>query len=495
MISNIFIKDIKWLALAQIFLRAKGLIVIPLITHSLGATNYGVWTQIIAVAALAMPFIIWGMNRGFIRYASGEDIDKQLSLYNAWLSWVFFWVLVVAIPIVLFRDEISSFVLQDGTDGSELILFTIGWCLANGLFQTFTVWLQASGQSAFFSIALVLQSLFSLLAIILYLLLDGSLMLLVSLTVGVELLFIFSLLVHHFFKYGWHRPDYSQLKVVFLFSYPLMPITFANLGINWGDRVVLLQYLTISDIGIYNLIHGLAMMIVQTITQPIRSYYPARSTKLYLNKKFEDLQVLYNLSAGTLFAFYIPSILGLFFISPYFLSIMAPAEFSIGAYLLPILFAGYALDRLCTYNQQYLEWTFKPVWITVSLFGCFALNFILNLILVPRYGLIGAGLASVIAFAARYLFIWILVRGSFPLKNNPLYVVKICISGLLMMVGLWAMEDIIVALVRDNFVFSNLVILLIFLLLGGVIYAAMLLLFGVLSIQKIMNFFQPSRAR
>ncbi|WP_299378842.1 oligosaccharide flippase family protein [uncultured Kiloniella sp.] len=482
LITSTFVRDVKWLTLAQLFMRAKGLIIIPLMTHALGSVDYGVWTQLSAVAALFMPFVIWGMNRGFIRYASGRDTSEQLSLYHAWLIFIIAAVSFIALPIAVFRQEISDFVLNGADGDGNLVLFAILFCLANALFQTYTVWLQASGQSGLFSIVLVVQSIFSLFAIIGYLIVQGSLFLLVSLTVGAEIFLVFSLLSYQLYRHGWHRPDFSQLKLIFLFSYPLMPITFANLGINWGDRVVLLQYMTISDIGVYNLSHALGMMLVQTVTQPFRSYYPARATKLYKDGAMEELQKLYNLSAGSLMIFYVPAVIGLFFVASDFIAIMAPEEFSQGSVLLPLLFAGYAIDRMCSYNQQQLEWSYRPVWITVSLFGCFGVNFTLNTLLVPHYGLLGAGVSSVLAFALRYLFIWALVRRKMPVRNSLGFILRILFCGFGMGLSLFLVEHFFVPM---GIVQSNLLMLILYVSCGASIYLLTLLLFGVIPRQNL----------
>lgn len=432
MIGSSFARDIKWLGLAQIFLRLKGFLIIPLMTHALGARDYGIWTQCVAVGSLFLPFVIWGMNNGFIRYASGKTQQEQLSLLTAWFLFLSALTAAITLPVFVFREELSDVLLGGVDDGKNLLYFSIGFCFVGALFQAYTTWLKSSGQSGLYSVVLVFQSVSSLAAILIYIFVTGSLVFLVSLTLFFEFLFVFSLIIYNFANYGWHAPDFEKIKIVFRFSYPLMPLTFAYLGIGWGDRLVLLDNLTISEVGVYNLSHGVALMLVQSIAQPVWTYYPPRFTCLYEEGDKEGIQRLYCLSAGTFITFIIPAIIGLAVLSPTLIGVLAPDVFKQGGAALVLLFSGYSVNILSGYYDQYLQVQFRQKLIVLSLLICFFLNICLNLLLVPVLGLTGAGVASLLAFSFRFLFVYFLVRKTISIRVSLSYLVRISLCAICM---------------------------------------------------------------
>jgi O-antigen/teichoic acid export membrane protein len=245
-----------------------------------------------------------------------------------------------------------------------------------------------------------------------------------------------------------------------------------------------LRYLSIADVGVYNLVHGITLMIVQSLTQPVRAYYPPRATAFFNTGKMNELRTLHGLSAGTLFAIQVPAAIGLFFVAPAFIAIMAPPEFAAGAQVLPLLFLGYAIDLQSTYNQQIFEWQFRQHWITISLYGCFALNLLFNVILVPRLGLLGAGIANVTAFAARYVFILAMVRAASPVQASATFIAKILLAGAIMGIALWLLPRGLPQLVS----WHAAVKLVLMMATGTVSYFAALVALGVVPAARLLTF-------
>ena len=72
-----FATDVLIHAVSQIFAQIRGLILLPLIAIGLSLTDYGIWTQISATAALLFPFLMLGLDQAAIRYLPGMHDDKD----------------------------------------------------------------------------------------------------------------------------------------------------------------------------------------------------------------------------------------------------------------------------------------------------------------------------------------------------------------------------------------------------------------------------------
>ena len=480
-VRRTFLADVKWLGLAQLALRAKGLVVLPFLTRELGVVDYGVWSQVAIVTAFAAPLINWGTAFGFVRRKAGTPIAERERFFSAWIYAVFAAFAAVFAVTMAVSEPIAGYLMDSPSQGPVLIALALTFALTGGIFNAEINWLRVNGESRVHALTLFAQAGLSLTAIVTYLVVGGSVVFLVALTVAADALLVLGLFVRYLLQHGWARPDFPSFWAAFRYGLPLAPLAFAMIGINWADRLVLLRYLTIADVGIYNLVHGITLMAVQSVSHPVRTYYPARATAYYNAGKMEELQALYGLSAGTLFAVQVPAAIGIFFVAPVFLAIMAPPEFAAGAQVLPLLFLGYAIDWQGIYNQQIFEWQYRQHWVTISLCGCFALSLLLNILLVPRFGILGAGIANVTAFSARYLFVFLMVRGHSPHRSSGIFVLKILVAGAIMGATLWLLPQVMPGFQSWNVVVQFLLLVV----TGAATYFAALFALGVIAISGV----------
>jgi O-antigen/teichoic acid export membrane protein len=483
-IRRVFLGDVKWLGIVQVVLRAKSLVIIPFLTRDLGAVHYGVWSQVAIITAFVSPFISWGTAFGFVRRMAGTSIEERARVFRAWIYMLLVAFAVVLLAVLAVSAPLSRHLLGSPEEGRALVALAVAFALSGAVLNAEIVWLKVNGESRIHALFLIAQAGLSLAAIVTYLLVGGSVLFLVAMTLAADVIIVAGLFARYLARYGWGRPDVTGFWAAFHYGLPLMPTAFADIGINWVDRVVLLRYLSIADVGVYNLVHGITLMIVQSLTQPVRAYYPPRATAFFNTGKMDELRTLHGLSAGTLFAIQVPAAIGLFFVAPAFIAIMAPPEFAAGAQVLPLLFLGYAIDRQNIYNQQIFEWQFRQHWITISLYGCFALNLLFNVILVPRLGLLGAGIANVTAFAARYLFILAMVRQASPLRPNHAFIAKILLAGAIMGASLWLLSHGLPHFES----WHALVKLILMLAAGGGTYLAVLVALGILPAARLLAF-------
>lgn len=440
-VSINFLQDFKWLGMAQIVLRMKGLIILPFITRELGTLNFGIWSQITIITSLIIPFLLWGTVQGFIRKYTDKPLDERLMVFRAWIYALISIFILVFVAVVVCEPLIVKFFLLEGEDSFSLIVLAALFSLPNVLVQAQIGWLIVAGEQRTHALALTAQSMLTLGAVVIFLLWGGSVLRLVSLMFFAELLFALILFSRFLLRYGLGPADFSGFRTIFRYGVPLMPMGFANLGLNMADRLVLARFVSISDIGIYNLAHSIAAMLVQTIAQPLRAYYPSRATALFNQGKNEDLQKLYELSAGTLFTFSLAVAVGLFVVGPVLMEVIAPPEFADGAVALPLIFLGYAVERQTTYNQQILQWEYRQHWITTTLFGSLILSLSLNLFLVPKLGILGSAIANLVSFTARYIFILILVASSSPIRPSIRFIFKVVAACGIMGVFTWALPQ------------------------------------------------------
>jgi len=138
---------------------------------------------------------------------------------------------------------------------------------------------------------------------------------------------------------------------------------------------------------------------------------------------------------------------------------------------------------LAGFKAFYLDLSFQlgrntmgQVWVALIAAG---VNLILNVLWIPKFGLLGAAYATVMAYASAFTFSWLLGRRVFQLPALPMDSIKIALSSAIMALALW-----------PTLQFQGLFALLGQISLGFVVYALSILILDVAgSRQRTLRFF------
>jgi O-antigen/teichoic acid export membrane protein len=186
-----------------------------------------------------------------------------------------------------------------------------------------------------------------------------------------------------------------QLKQMLAFSTPLVVSGIAVWLNTYVDRLVIRHYLTIDDVGLY----GVGYRIASVVGLVMAGFQGALTPLVYAHFQKPDTPWQLARIFRCFLAVALTVFLTLTLFAPDILQIMTtPAYFGGAAvviYLVPVAFL--ANMYIFSPGIGIAKKTHLLVWINVG-GGC--LNLILNLILVPRMGISGAGLSTLIAYMA-----------------------------------------------------------------------------------------------
>ena len=104
---TIFAKRIGLVGVAQTIVSLKGLIILPILTKTLGASDYGIWAQILITVSLLQPFIILGLDSSILRFLSSVEKEKVVQ----GVITVFFVVAVMGTAASLMMFVSSDFIV------------------------------------------------------------------------------------------------------------------------------------------------------------------------------------------------------------------------------------------------------------------------------------------------------------------------------------------------------------------------------------------------
>lgn len=201
--------------------------------------------------------------------------------------------------------------------------------------------------------------------------------------------------------------DWKHFKDMFNSIKWIMLSATAVYFINWGDNLVLRPFVSMEDIGVYNLgyqiFKGTVMLtlIISVYFLPFVSEHIEDSTKM---KNY-----LYN-KRPKIFLVGLIAIIILFALIPYILRLIYGDTYTGSVNIIRILLIGSVLALYGVFYGPILNALKKYKFIQTAVTVQVLLNVLLNLILVPRMGLYGAAVATAFAYFCNIVTIEVYFR-------------------------------------------------------------------------------------
>lgn len=382
-------KNTFWQTVGTLFNKLLSLFLIIWAARILGAEEYGKFNFAIAFVSLLIVFSDLGLSAIIVREFARKE-EKKEEFYS-----------IVSLKILLALGTfililLTSILIAPAKDVQKIVLILSLFLLANNFMGTFYSFFHARQKMEYEAWPELIQ-VFLLFIFGFYVLLKlpsaenlSYVYFLSSLVALISVLFFF----HRKFlplKLEW---DFSVWKRFLSFSWPLALIGLFGLIYGYIDSVMLGFWNMLTEVGWYNA----AQRIVTAVLLPMGfiavSFYPALSQFSEFSKeKFQDI---WNKELEIMISVALPLVVGGWILAQKIISAFYPPDFtpSILAFQILILTAGIIFlyrpfyDAMIILNQQT-----KTFWITIT--GAIA-NVILNFILIPKYSLYGAAIATAI---------------------------------------------------------------------------------------------------
>ena len=151
--------------------------------------------------------------------------------------------------------------------------------------------------------------------------------------------------------------------------------------------------------------------------------------------------------------------------------------------VIPLILAAYLFLMISSYFESILTLRNKPYFTTYFLIISFFINLILNIFLIPKYSYIGAALATMLAFGVQNALSYFYFKKEKILTLNTVCIRNIFCASIAMFIIMLGLKMLFCE-------FSNLLIILLVTILGGVLYLSITFLCGIYQPKYLMFFFK-----
>lgn len=375
------------------------------IARKLGPEEYGLFAAVLAFISFFIFFRDLGMGTALVNFVAKARIQKKYddikTAVVAVLSVQLLISSVIAILIIIFSEFLSVHYFKVPVSKTIILVLIISM-ITTILYVITKELLNGFQKNILYSLLEPAKNLFILLpTVLLFHYGYGILAAAIPYTfVSVILFLIFQPFVQRelsFFKYKIVNLKETTKELV-LFGLPLMAADIGGRVMGYTDTLMLTYFSSLSEVGIFNVILPSALFFIQISSSISAIIFPI-STELHFRKDVTKLARGISLLHRYCFALVIPLIFALFAFADQFLLLFFGQKYVSGALAFRILLIGCMFFVLASVNNVIISSMGRPKEVTKIILFSALLNVLLNVILIPRFGISGAAGATAIAYA------------------------------------------------------------------------------------------------
>lgn len=415
-----FLKHAAVYGLAGLLVQAGGFVLLPLYTHCLTPSDYGVLEVLGRLAETVGACLMFGGFRQALLtfYQQGQGESERRRVVATTLS-LFGMTGLAGGGLVLvwtgsLSDWLNGFVHPGAARISAgLLRLAVLAILLEPLSQIPLTLMQARIESARFVSVSLLQFLVRVgLCVLLVKFLHGGVAGALGATVLMGSLFGVSLCFQEWLR-GPAKPSLDQLLALFRFALPLLPGGLCFLLLHHGDRFYLLHYCRADEVGTYALGYKLAQAAGTFSLSPL---YMVWSAHMYKVAREEDAALVFGAAFTRILAAYLLTALGLGLFQDEVVRFVGGAAYAgAAAVVAPVLLAYFfqSAASLMDAGLYVRHRTGVKLAITLATTVVMLLSYA---VLIPRYGSMGAALATLIGFVFLAGCTWVVTQRIFPVR-------------------------------------------------------------------------------
>lgn len=415
-------------ALAAVAQRGVAFFLLPVYTRYLDPAEYGVLELLNALAAVVFACLMLGLPSAIVKsyHRDAGSAEERARVLPTALG-VGVPVLVLGTALLIALAPAVSRLLVGSSEHADLVRLMAAGGLLSSIAAVVLASLRAEERATAFAVLSLAQfvaavSLNVVLVVELELGVAGVLWgNLVSNAVAVPL----ALLVVR-------RPAGAAISrrlvaPLLRFGLLLVPGMLAGWVIDLSDRYLLRLFSGLEEVAVYGVGYKVGMVLQLAVVWPFQLAWPAVSFGISEREGHRETyaRTLTHLSA--LMAF---GVLALSLLSRGVLPALVGEGFGGAWRVVPLVALAYALNGVHFCAAPGVHLSGRTRWLPLLAAGAAALNFGLNLLLIPRWGMLGAAWATVAAFAGLAAGTLAIGQRFYPVPYEVGRLVKIAVAGL-----------------------------------------------------------------
>lgn len=471
-----FVTDIAISFVSPLMLNLSSFLVMVILTKFLSNAEYGIWVQFSATIGLITIFTCLNLGYSMSRFLSGDKDIKYIStLFSSIIYIIFFLSIISAGIIIISREPLSFFLFKDHRYAILIIIMALTIIFKNLNVEAGAL-LRARRYIKQLNMLDIIYYGLNIIFFVFAAIVTKNIFWVIAFFFLLQILFnaVYLIFIR---KQGirFKKPDIIQLIPLLRFGTPLLFTSMAYWIVQWSDRYFLGYFRDISSVGIYAVNYGIASLLLIFWLAVDNILFPDLSA-LFEEKRIKELELRFGYILKYLVAVSFASIAGLLILAKPIITVISTNEFVQEPMILGMLvFAQFFYGIFIVFSD--LIAILKKIKIINFLWMIMAvMNLLLNIFLIPKYGLLGAAVSTLLSFLTGAIIIVSYSCRYFRIVFKISWILKTLIACLTM--------GLLVYFVPVYSVFS----LLFGIFLGGVVFFAVLFILGFFERSELLLF-------
>lgn len=471
---KLFGQRIGLIGITRLLLSLSGIILLPILTKTLPIEEYGIWVQIMVTIGLIAPLAEMGLSYTMVRFLAAEKDKRKIQEgFYSIAVFILFTSLIASLLLFIFSDPFAAGFLDDRVNLVKIISLIIPIVCLNSVCMNF---FRAFQQIKKYSFIAILQT-YGMVALVAYSVLSGYGVFWAVLSYLIAQAIVFLLMMFLIVtKIGVKIPDFTQIREYLNFGLPLMPGVISSWIVTVSDRYLIGYILGVAFVGYYAPGYGLGEVISMYMA-PLGFLLPAALSKLYDEGKKNDVRTYLKYCLKYFLMLAIPSAFGLSILSKQLLIILSTPEIASHGYLITpfialsaVLYGAYSIISHILILVKKTK-IIGAIWIVAAV-----VNLGLNFVFIPYFGILGAAITTLIAYALAFILAAYYSSKHFKFGVDLRFILKSIFASVLMSL----------AIVKWNPV--GMLNVLIVIGIGAAVYVAIIILLKGFTMEEVKFF-------
>ncbi len=432
-LKNNFIKKFLSFSIGGYISTFIGILTVPLITRIISPEQYGIFSIFNTFSEVLSTICCLGMEQSFVRFFYSEELENRGKLLYNSLYFPFFTSLILFTLIFLFKDKISTFILNESNNFISFLLIFNGLFGALKLFSFSVIRMQQRGKAYSFLnvLAKVLEFIFIIILFKIYK--NNYKVLILASLFSLVIVVGFSIILEKniwFFKNKNKNKSKISKKELLIFGIPLLFTTILLLIFTSTDKIMIKLFSNLEEVGFYAGAFKIISLLI-VIQTGFTSFWTPVIYEHYENNP-NDTIFFKRANDYLSFTFFLIGIVIL--MSRNIIVILLGNKYYESMYIVPMLIFVPMMYTISETTVMGINFKKKSVYFIYISIIISIINIAGNMLLVPIIGARGAaistGFSYIIYFTLRTYFSQKLINFNFDLKRLYFIIVLITIYSL-----------------------------------------------------------------
>jgi len=398
---------------ASILSKVIAVALLPLYTRYLSPADYGA-AEILFAAVVTVSIVVrFGLIEAILRFYYKDDEDPAQVVAGSFAG--LFWLATIGALILLpFAEPIAEALLPEakklGSSATDLVRIAIGglWVLTMWEFMLTLFRLEERARAYFLTTILNVLASIALTVVLVVGLEEGARGLLVG-SYAAGAAFVLALVALQWRRLSL-RFDRGLMRRLFRFGAPTMPAEVSLYLLNFVDRLIIVRSLGLAEAGLYSL----GVKFAQAVNVLVRGFQLAWPPLAYSIREDEEARRVYATVVTLFVAGCAWVVAGMWLLSRWIVRALADPKFFDSFEVIGLISTAVTLYALYLVLVVILGRTGRTEFNFPAAIGALVANVILNLLLVPPLGIVGAGLALVASYVVVLGLMYVFTQRLFP---------------------------------------------------------------------------------